>query len=203
MATIHLAVLKQRQKSNGKFSVYIAVTHKREVRYITSKYEVDDLFQFENGKVICRKDAKIMNQRLQYVLSEYREKLEAIERQEIYNCSQLKDILEGKTEEQQKAEQLITIKDYMELRMERLHQEKRDGYVKINRYCLSKILEIVGNVTLESISQATIMKFTDKLNIGNPTQAIVLRNFRAVINAGAKGDKNPSHISYLFPEIMT
>jgi integrase len=186
MTTIYLTVLKQRQKSNGHFTVYIAVTHKREVRYITTEYEIDDLFQFEEGKIVCRKDAKIMNQRLQYVLSEYQEKLDAIERPEIYNCSQLKEILEGKAEEQRKAEQLITIKDYMELRMERLHQEKRDGHVKINRYCLSKILEIIGNVTLESVSPATIMKFADKLNIGNSTQGIVLRNFRAVINAAIK-----------------
>jgi peroxiredoxin family protein len=115
MATIHLAVLKQRQKSNGHFTIYIVVTHKRDVRYITTAYEVDDLFQFENGKVVCRKDTKIMNQRLQYTIVEYQEKINAIRDVDVYSCSQIKDLLEGKIEEEHKIEKCISIKEYLEM----------------------------------------------------------------------------------------
>lgn len=62
--TIHLVVLSSRQNSNGEFPLFIAVTAKREVRYIKTDYVIDDLYQFDNGTIVCRKDAKVMNQRL-------------------------------------------------------------------------------------------------------------------------------------------
>lgn len=80
------------------------------MRYISTGYEIDDLYQFDKGKVVCRKDAKVMNQRLDYVLSEYREKLDEIDNLDIYTCSQIKEILEGRY----KQESLMTIKEYME-----------------------------------------------------------------------------------------
>ena len=78
MATLRFSVLSTRKTSKGTFLIYLTITHKRDVRYISTGYEIDDLYQFDKGKVVCRKDAKIMNQRLSYVLSEYKEKLEEI-----------------------------------------------------------------------------------------------------------------------------
>ena len=75
MVTLHLTVLTSRRNSAGKLPVLIALTSKRQVRYIKTGYEIDDLFQFEDGEVVCRKDARIMNQRLNFVLSEYRDRL--------------------------------------------------------------------------------------------------------------------------------
>lgn len=74
--------------------VYLAITHKRVVRYITTEYEVEDLYQFHNGKVVCRKDAKIFNQRLEYLLTEYQQKLDQIPNQDCFSCSQIKELLE-------------------------------------------------------------------------------------------------------------
>ena len=37
--------------------VLIALTSKRQVRYIKTGYEIDDLFQIEDGEAVCRKDA--------------------------------------------------------------------------------------------------------------------------------------------------
>ena len=95
MATLRFSVLSARQTSNGKFLVYLTITHKRDVRYISTGYEIDDLYQFEKGKVVCRKDAKLVNQRLAYILSEYREKLEEIGDLNKYTCSQIKEMLES------------------------------------------------------------------------------------------------------------
>ena len=82
--------MSARQTSKKTFLIYLTITHKREVRYISTEYEIDDLYQFDKGKVVCRKDAKIMNQRLAYVLSEYQEKLNEIDNQDMYSCSQIK-----------------------------------------------------------------------------------------------------------------
>lgn len=67
-----------------------------------------------------------MNQRLKFVLSEYQEKLDSIENQEIYNSSQIKEILEGK----QKVEQVITIKEFFETRIKELRKEGRGSYAE-------------------------------------------------------------------------
>lgn len=96
MATLRFTVLPARKTSKGTFFIYLTITHKRNVRYISTGYEIDDLYQFDKGNVVCRKDAKLMNQRLAYVLSEYREKLNEIGDLDRYACSQIKEILEGK-----------------------------------------------------------------------------------------------------------
>ncbi|WP_294562727.1 Arm DNA-binding domain-containing protein, partial [uncultured Bacteroides sp.] len=160
MATIHLAVLKTRQNSKGTYSIYVAVTHKRAVRYITTEYEIDDLYQFDNGTIVCRKDAKIMNQRLQYLLSEYQKKLDSITKQEVYTCSQIKDMFTGKM----KAESLVTISEYMTERINRLRKENRGSYADMNVYTLSKILSILGDITLQSFSSDTIALFIKGMN---------------------------------------
>ena len=63
MATLNLKILPNRRKLSGKLGIYVSLTFKKEVRYISTEFEVDDEYQFENGKVCYRKDAAIMNKR--------------------------------------------------------------------------------------------------------------------------------------------
>ena len=65
--------LENKTDCQKNYAIYLAITHERVVRYIRTEYEIDGLFQFDNGKVVCRNDAKILNQRLAFVLSEYQE----------------------------------------------------------------------------------------------------------------------------------
>lgn len=183
MATLNLVVLKARQTAKGNYPIFISVTQHRIVRYIKTDYLVDDLFQFDNGTIVCRSDAKVMNQRLKYVLSVYQEKLNEIEDQEIYNCSQIKEILEGK----QKAEQIITIKEFFETRIKELRKEGRGSYADMNVYTLGKILSILGDISLSSISPQTIEKFISGMrNLSNATKQMRLTHFKARINEAIK-----------------
>lgn len=183
MATIRLSVLKTRQTAKGTYLIYLAVCHKRDTRYIATDFEIDDLFQFENGKVIYRKDAKIMNQRLEYILSEYQNKLNSIPNSNIYNCSQLKEILEA----EEKGEQLITIKEFFEYRIKELRKEGRESYAEMNEYTLSKIISILGDITLQSITPSTIEKFVKGMkNFSNATKQMRLTHFKARINEAIK-----------------
>ena len=179
MAILHLVVLKSRQNSNGKIPLFIAVTQHREVRYIKTNYAVDELYQFDNGLIVCRKDANAMNQRLKYVLSEYQEKLDGISDQHVYNSAQIKEILEGK----HRIEQLTTIKEWMEERIKRLRKEGRGSYADMNVYTLTKILGIIGDITLQSFSPATIDKFVRGMsNLSNATKQMRLTHLKACIN---------------------
>lgn len=176
MATLNFKVLKARRTAKKTYPIYLAVTHKRDVRYISTDYEVDDLFQFDNGKVVCRKDAKIMNQRLAYVLSEYQEKLNAITNQPIYTCAQLKDLLEGK----QKAEEPVFIKEYMTMRIEDFRKAGQESYADMNTYTLEKILSILGDISLQSFTPGTIDKFIKGMsNLSNATIQMRLAHLKA------------------------
>lgn len=179
MATLHFAVLKSRQTVKKTYVIYLAITHKRDVRYIATDYEVDDLFQFDAGKVVCRKDAKIMNQRLAYVLSEYQERFDSIPDKEIYTCSQLKEILENK----QKLAQQTTIRECMQDRIQNLRKEGRNSYAAMNEYTLTKILAIIGDVTLQSISPATIDKFNNGMSgLSSAAKQMRLAHLKSCIN---------------------
>ncbi|KAA6334151.1 hypothetical protein EZS27_017507 [termite gut metagenome] len=69
---------------------------------------------------------------------EYQEKLDKIEEQHIYTCSQIKDLLEGKIEEKRKIEKCISIKEYMEMRIENFRKNRRTGYASMNENSLEK-----------------------------------------------------------------
>lgn len=179
MATLRFSILPARKTAKQTFFIYLTITHRREVRYIATDYEIDDLYQFEKGKVVCRKDAKIMNQRLDYVLSDYREKLDEISDKHVYTCAQLKEILEGKY----KIEQLTTIKECMEKRILDLRKEGRMSYADMNEYTLEKILGILGNISLQSFSPTTIDKFVKGMeDLSNATKQMRLTHLKACIN---------------------
>ena len=183
MATLNLVVLKTRQTAKGDFPIFISVTQNRVVRYIKTDYSIDDLYQFDSGMVVCRKDAKVMNQRLKFVLSEYQEKLEAIEDQEVYNCIQIKEILEGK----KKLEQIITVKEFFSKRIKELRKEGRESYADMNVYTLDKILSILGDISLHSITPQTIEKFIAGMrDLSNATKQMRLTHFKARINEAIK-----------------
>lgn len=183
MATLHLSVLSSRLNSKGKYPVLVAVTHKRDVRYIATGYVIDELFQFDKGLIVCRKDEKLMNQRLKYTLSEYQNKLDSIPELRIYNCSQLKEMLEGKIH----LDKIPTIKEYMEARIARLKKEGRESYASMNEYTLNKILSILGDITLQSLNPTTIDKFIRGMsNLKNATKQMRLTHLKALINEAIK-----------------
>ena len=54
MTTLNFKILPARRK---KLGIYLAVTHRKQVRYISTEFEVNDEAEFENGRVCYRKDA--------------------------------------------------------------------------------------------------------------------------------------------------
>lgn len=179
MVTLHLTVLTSRRNSAGKLPVLIALTSKRQVRYIKTGYEIDDLFEFEQGKVVCRKDARIMNQRLNFVLSEYRDKLSSIHDADVYSCAQLKEILEGRLQ----AEQPLTIKEWMETRIEELRKDGRGSYADMNCYTLKLIIDTIGDVPMQCITPAIVLRFIKGISRLSPaTQQMRLTHLKARIN---------------------
>lgn len=152
MATLNVKILPTRRKSNGKLGIYISLTHKKEVRYMSTEFEIDDDSQFENGKVCYRKDAAIMNKRIAYVLSEYREKLSRMDLKAYDSCSKLKDALLKPEEE----EISMTLEELMDGRIERLRKEGRTNYSRMHNDSKKVILGIMGNPFISYLTRADI-----------------------------------------------
>ena len=68
MPTVAIKTIKNRRNASGNINIYISLTFKREIRYIPTGFEIDDEAEFEDGKVCYRRDATIMNKRLDFIL---------------------------------------------------------------------------------------------------------------------------------------
>lgn len=182
MATLNFKILPNRKKSSGKLGIYLAVTHKKEVRYISTEFEIDDEAEFEDGKVCYRKDAGIMNKRMQYVLSEYREKMEKLELRKFQNCAQLKQALLA-DEEQEKP--LLTVSELFDTRIKQLMEEKRCKYAEMNEYSKKVILSILKDTPVNYITKNDIKlleKAMYKKGFSNCNVQMRMAHFKAAIN---------------------
>lgn len=159
MATLNYKILPARRKSSGKLGIYLSLTHKKEVRYITTEFEIDDESQFEKGKVCYRKDASIMNKRMAYVLSEYQEKLSRIDLRFFPTCARLKDELLKPEEEEVK----MTLEELFDSRIARLKKENRASYAGMHEESKRVILSLLGNPVIDYLTRTDIKLLFDKL----------------------------------------
>ena len=180
MAKIDLKILHNRRTASGKIRIYISLTFKQDVRYISTGFEINDESEFEDGKVCFRKDAAIMNKRLAFVLNEYREKLKRIDERKYRNCTQLKEAL-TKSEEMES----LSIKDLFERRILRLEKEGRKSYASMNRYTLNAVTSVLGNPPIDYPTRQDIKKLDRDFRIrGYAPGNIQMRMtaFKAAIN---------------------
>ena len=155
MASLALRILKNRRSASGKIRIYISLTFKQEVRYISTGFEIDDEAEFEDGLVCFRRDAAIMNKRLAFILDEYNNKLKRIDTKKFRTCSQLKEAL-TKSEEPES----LSIKELFERRILRLENEGRKSYAAMNRYTLNVVTSILGNPPIDFLTRQDIKKLS-------------------------------------------
>ena len=153
MAKIALKILSNRRTASGKIRIYISLTFKQDVRYISTGFEINDESEFEDGQVCYRRDAAIMNKRLAFVLDEYREKLKRIDERKYRNCTQLKEAL-TKTNEPES----LSLKELFERRILRLEKEGRKSYASMNRYTLNAVTSVLGNLPIDYLTRQDIKK---------------------------------------------
>lgn len=180
MATLNFKILPTRRKANGKLGIYLAVTHKKQVRYISTEFEIDDEAEFENGKVCYRKDADKINKRLAYVLSEYKEKLSKIHVNSYVSCSALKDALMTK-----EVSENITLSEMFSQRIKRLEDEGRKKYAWMNQQSFQRIMSVLTDVQVIYISRNDIRileKEFIRLGYSNATIQIYMSHLKAAIN---------------------
>ena len=72
MATIRLTVLNSIKESDGRLPKLVCISHKSKRAYIKTEFLINDIAEFDNGKVVNRKDAYTMNKRIEFVFSHFK-----------------------------------------------------------------------------------------------------------------------------------
>ena len=202
MTTLNYKILPTRRKASGKLGIYLAVSHKKQVRYISTEFEIDDEFQFQDGKVCYRKDAAIMNKRMQFVMDEYLEKLKHINPAKYTTCAAIKDALTSAEHQPS----IITIESmYME-KLQNLKERGKKSHYTAMLYSYKAVTEVLKPDTpVVYITPNDIRLLEErfiKKGLSNSTIGIYMWNLKMQINELIESEtiemKNPFR-KYIIP----
>lgn len=180
MATIRLTVLSSIKESNGKVPILICISQKKDRVYIKTEFLLDDISEFEDGKVVYRKDAGIINKRLKFVFSQYKEKYESIEDVEYLSASQIKYIITSKERPSH-----ISFIEYWKKRIVDFRKEGRESYAKMNEDTIKLFIKAEGDVPIPAICYRTVEHFNKWMitkGYANGNIGIRLTHLKARIN---------------------
>lgn len=189
MATLKLTIFKAKALKDGRHKVRIAVCHKQETCYIVTHYIIDNISQFKNGQVVKRPDAAIINTKLRNLINKYQEKLDGIENQAMYSCTQLKDFIMRTPVEKQNE----TFQSMCESYINELQKNGKNNYANMLKESEAHFLKFLrGDITLSAITPELIEQYSehlDKKKWSLATVGISMRNVRTIINKAIRKRK--------------
>lgn len=182
MATLNYKILPNRRKASGRLGIYLSLTHRKEVRYISTEFEINDESEFDGMKVCYRKDASILNKRMAYVLHTYQEKLDALNVSRYDTCARLKEELMREQEE----EVSMTLEELWEWRIKEIEHEGRKTYARMNRDSAKVVLKLIGNPFIEHLTRTDVKLLARKMVSGGYSAGgiqIKMAHLKAALNA--------------------
>lgn len=189
MATLKLTIFKAKVLKDGRHKVRIAVCHKQETCYIVTHFIIDNISQFKNGQVVKRPDAAIINTKLRNLLNKYQEKLDEIENQVMYSCTQLRDFIMRNPAEIQKE----TFQSMCGSYIDELQKNGNKNYAIMLKESEVHFLKFLrGDILLSDITPELIEQYSehlDKKKWSAATVGISMRNVRTIINRAIKKRK--------------
>lgn len=182
MTTLNYKILPARRKASGKLGIYLAVSHKKQVRYISTEFEIDEEYQFNNGQVCYRKDAAMMNKRMQFVMEEYLERLKRINPSVCDTCSSIKDALLSDPRDASS----ITIQGMYMDKLKRLQECGRNRHAIIVQASYNAVASVLKPDTLVRYITPNDIRILEerfvRKGLRPATINIYLSNLRASIN---------------------
>lgn len=183
MATIKLVILLHAVLKDGTHRIRIAINHRRETRYIPTRYKVDSLTQFRDGQVINHSEAHTLNIKLRNLLNDYEERLYNISSLHLYSCTQLKELLHNGAN----TDRPLTFQSVATEYIEELKQDKRDNYATLlernSRYFTTFCK---GDILLSSITPYIIQNYVRYLKknyrMNDTTIDMFISRTRTIIN---------------------
>ena len=180
MATISLCVRETQKNADGTFTIKVAIGSQSRTTFISTRYKIDSLKQWKDGRVVKHPDAEYINRQLKKLLWEYEEIFDRMPNPDVSAVDIRKYILS----EYRKSDSL---KDYAVGYMERLKKEKSASYTQNMEYTLKYLLECFGeNMSLQNFTNASLTvfeKYLRKAGSSDTTINIRMTHLKALLNA--------------------
>jgi len=194
MARISLTILKTRPNKDGSFNIKIQISSTGSAVYITTRYKIDNINQWKNGKVVKRPDAELMNRKLRGLLTQYEDALDTLPDNITMSASAIKGYLEAQLNKTD------YIKDYAEKYIDRLTKNGQKSYASNMGYTLKYLLDCFGEyATFQQFNLATIKQWEKYLfDSGSSATTVNIRmsHLKALLNAAV----NEGMVEYkIFP----
>lgn len=186
MAKISATVLAARKSAEGMYPIFVRIAAKKEKAYIKTQYELSDLCQWYNGKVVARSDASLINKRILFEIKKYKERIEEIENYDTYTATQLKLII---TQKEKATQSASTFTDFMRKRISELIEEGRTGHAKMLQETLRVFLLAEGELPFVIMNHITIEHFNEwmkRKGYSDGNRQIRLSQIKARVNEAIK-----------------
>lgn len=154
---------------------------------MSTPFVLDDETQYEDGRVVGRPDARIMNIKMTKMACEYQDILDGIPHQDIYTSAQLKERLLAEI----RLQGGMTYADFCSQYISEIESEGRHSYASLLERSGRYFVESVGNVPLSDITPQLITMFANRLRsrrsarggrLSHTTVNMMLSQVKAVIN---------------------
>ncbi len=180
MATIYVGFIKSRPGVDGSYPLKIIINANTTTAYIPTRYKIDNINQWRDGRVVKHPDADHINKKLKKLLWEFEEILDEMPTQDL----PAKDIKEYLLSQYHKSDSL---KAYAENYIDRLKKEKRLSYAQNMGYTLKYMLECFGeSMTLQRVTSSALVAFERHLRNGGSSDTTInirMSHVKALLNA--------------------
>lgn len=181
MPTITLGIRKTLPNSDGTFGIKIVINAKGRTTYISTRFKIDSLKQWKDGKIVRHPDADIYNRKLRALLFEYENIFDAMPNLDYASAGEIKEYVE------ERVNRTNLLKDFGERYIKRLKSEKRESYAQNMGYTLKYLLDCFSDsMTLEQFSLPLLKRFEKYLRdngSSNTTINIRMSHVKALLNA--------------------
>lgn len=184
MAELSISVVPAKILADGTHKIRIRISHKHSTRYILTRFKIDNLRQFQGGKVVGREDAPEINKKLRNLINRYYDALDEIN-PNLYTCTQICDYLENYS----RSKSCLTVRDRWEMYINDLKEQKRSGTAGLHELSLRYFSEKFHNVALMAFSQTNVTSFERHLynkGLGDTSVCMHMKRLKVIINAAIK-----------------
>lgn len=184
MISLSLAVVPAKVLVDGTHKIRVAISHKHETRYLTTRFVLENIKQFKSGRVIGRDDSAIINQKLRFILDEYQNALDKIN-VDAFTCTQIREYLSHYKSSE------ITLSQRWKEYINELTEEGRTGTAGLHKYTMKYFKErFPSEIQFAAIGPAIIKEFDKflktKKNLGDTTISMHMKRLKVIVNAAKK-----------------
>lgn len=184
MAELSISVVPAKILADGTHKIRIRVSHKNVSRYLLTRFKVDNLRQFQAGRVVGRLDATEINKKLRAIINRYYDALDEINTN-IYTCTQICDYLENYS----RSSSCLNVADKWKIYIDELNEDKRTGTAGLHELSLRYFLEKFKNVPLIAFSQSNVSSFERHLynkGLSDTSVCMHMKRLKVIINSAIK-----------------